>query len=224
METREEQGKDLPRNADEKIAQLRSQIKQNSECGVTHYNLAAALMGKEEFDEAEKELHDALDCSPNLAEAYVLLGGICLQKGDLEGCLQYNRHSIKARAGFSEGYGNIAFVLLQQITGEDEKADEDKLDEAIKNLQKAIVYNSRFIQAYATLGNAYYMKGLVEEGIKANLKALEIDPDFPVAHNNLAVGYLQTRDFDKALFHCDKAEALGYEVAPELKTELEPYR
>ncbi len=68
------------------------------------------------------------------------------------------------------------------------------------------------------------MKGLVKEGIKANLEAIKIQPEFPVAHNNLAVAYLEIEDFDKAIVHCDKAEEFGFEVAPELKDELAPHR
>jgi tetratricopeptide (TPR) repeat protein len=218
------QGKNLPKDADEQIARLRAQLASNSECGTTHYNLAVALLGKQEYVEAEKELHDAIDCSPTLAEAYVLLGGICLQRKDLEGCYRYNQRATKARAGFAEGYGNMAFVLLQLIDGKNPKEDEEKMDKAIKNLKKAIIHNKNFVQAFTTLGTAYFMKGLVAEGIKANLQALEVQPEFPVAHNNLAVAYLETGEFDKAIAHCDKAEELGFEVAQELKDELAPHR
>ncbi|HAR33819.1 MAG TPA: hypothetical protein DCR95_06945, partial [Desulfobacter sp.] len=96
--------RNLPKNADEQIARLRHALVQNAECGTTHYNLAVALIGKQEFAEAEKELHDAIDCSPSLSEAYVQLGGICLQRGDLEGCFRFNQQATKARAGFAEGY------------------------------------------------------------------------------------------------------------------------
>ncbi len=218
------QGKTLPTNADEHIARLRNQLTQNDECGTTHYNLAVALMGKNEFVEAEKELHDAVDRSPTLAEAYVLLGGICLQGKDLEGCYRFNQRATKARAGFAEGYANMAFVLLQLIDGKDPREDEEKMDKAIKNLKKAIIHNKNFVQAFATLGTAYFMKGLVPEGIKANLEAIKIQPEFPVAHNNLAVAYLETGEFDKAIVHCDKAEEFGFEVARELKDELAPHR
>ncbi len=213
-----------PQNAEAYIANLRAQLTENSECGNSHYNLAVALMGQQEYDLAEQALHDAVDCSPNLAEAYVLLGGICLQRNDMEGCLRYNRGATKARAGFAEGYANIGFVMLQLIDGKNAKDDEEKLDMAIKNLRKAIVHNTNFVQAYATLGNAYYMKGLIDEGIKANLEALNIHADFPIAHNNLAVGYLQTEEYAKAIEHCDKAEAQGFEIAEGLKKELAPHR
>jgi len=218
------QNKNLSHNADEYIAKLKNQIIQNEECGTTHYNLAVAYMGKQEYADAEKELHDAIDCSPTLAEAYVLLGGICLQRKDLEGCYRFNQRATKARAGFAEGYGNMAFVLLQLIDGKNSKEDEEKMDKAIKNLKKAIIHNKNFVQAYTTLGTAYFMKGLIPEGIKANLEAILIQPEFPVAHNNLAVAYLENKEFDKAIEHCDKAEEFGFEVAQELKEELAPHR
>ncbi|OQY02441.1 MAG: hypothetical protein B6I26_00970 [Desulfobacteraceae bacterium 4572_130] len=210
-----------PQNADEYIKQLRFQLAQNNECGTTHYNLAVALIGKKEYDEAEKHLYDALECSPSLAEAYVLLGGLCLQRNDLEGCLRYNKYAVKARAGFAEGYGNIGFVLLQQCTGEDTKADQEKIDMAIKNLKKAIIHNAKFVQAFTTLGTAYLMKGLVNEAIEAELEAIKIHPDFPIAHSNLVIAYLEKKDYEKARLHCNKAEELGYEIPKELKEELD---
>ncbi|MEA2059923.1 MAG: tetratricopeptide repeat protein [Thermodesulfobacteriota bacterium] len=217
-------GNNFPQNADERIAYLRSQLAANSECGTTHYNLAVALMGKEEYDEAEKELHDAVECSPTMAESYVLLGGLCLQRNDFEGCLRFNRYAVKARAGFAEGYSNIGFLLLQQCKGEDPKADEELVDQAIKNLKKAIIHNSRFVQAFTTLGNAYLMKGLIHESIQANLEAVKIQPDFPIAYNNLAVACLEKKDFEKAAEYCDKAESLGFNVSEGLKNELAGYR
>jgi tetratricopeptide (TPR) repeat protein len=222
--TEPNQGRNLPTDADAHIAHLRAALSKNEECGTTHYNLAVALMGKQEYMEAEKVLHDAIDCSPTLAEAYVLLGGICLQRKDLEGCYRFNQRATKARAGFAEGYGNMAFVLLQLVDGKDPKQDEEKVDKAIKNLKKAIIHNKNFVQAYTTLGTAYFMKGLVQEGIQANLEAINIMPEFPIAHNNLAVAYLETGEFEKAIHHCDLSEKLGFQVAQELKDELLPHR
>lgn len=201
-------------NAEEYIARQRDAIASNPECGTSHYNLAVALLGIEKYDEAENELNAAIDCSPNLAEAYVQLGGLCLQRGDLDACLAYNKHAIKVRAGFSEGHGNIGFVHLQM----------GNVDEAIKSLQKAITYNSKFLQAYATLANAYLMKGLIKESIVTNLKVLKLEPSFAIAHNNLAIAYLENEEYDMAVKHCDKAIELGYEVAPEILKEIETHR
>lgn len=199
------------KNADEYIAMLRQALASNSECGTTHYNLGVALMGQKKYEEAEGELNEAVGCSPSLAEAYVLLGGIALEREDVEGCLYYNTQATKARAGFSIGYGNIGFIELQR----------GNLDESIKNLTKAIVHNSKFVQAYATLANAYLMKGLVQESIETSIKALEIEPNFPIAHNNVAIAYLEKKEYALAKKHAEIAVGLGYEVPAELLRDIE---
>jgi tetratricopeptide (TPR) repeat protein len=83
------------RNVDEYIAHQRAAIAANPDCGTSHYNLAVGLLGLKKYEEAEKELFAAVECSPSLAEAYVQLGGICLQRGDLDGCLKYNKHAVR---------------------------------------------------------------------------------------------------------------------------------
>jgi tetratricopeptide (TPR) repeat protein len=198
------------KNVQEYIAQQRSALTGNPGCGMSHYNLAVALMGLKQYDEAEKELHLAVECSPTMAEAYVQLGGICLQRGDIDGCLSFNERSVKVRAGFAEGYSNIGFAQLQK----------GNLDTAIAALKKAIAYNSNFLQAYTTLANAYLMKGLIDESIQANLKAISIEPGFAIAYNNLAIGYLEKGEYDKAAQNCDKAVELGYDVAPQILEEI----
>lgn len=200
----------IPGNVDEYIAKYRSAVSMNPECGNSHYNLAVGYLGKGMHAEAEKELHAAIDCSPSLAEAYVQLGGLALARGDLEGCLDWNKRAVNSRAGFSEGYGNLGFVYMQM--GEAELA--------IKNLQKAIAYNSRFIQAYVTLASAYYASGLVDESIAASEKALSLDENFAVAHNNLAIAYLEKGDFAMAEKHCVEAGKHGYAVADEIRADI----
>ncbi|TWI75528.1 tetratricopeptide repeat protein [Desulfobotulus alkaliphilus] len=201
-------------NADEYIAKQRMALASNSECGATHYNLAVALMGQKKYEEAESHLHEAISCSPNLAEAFVQLGAICLQRGDEEGCLHYNKRSIKARAGFSPGYANIGYLELQN----------GNIDEAVKHLRKSIVFNSKNIQAFTTLATAYLMQGLLDEAIEACRQAIEINPDFPISYNNLAVAYLEKGDYDQAIENADKAESLGYPLAEGLKKELDSHR
>ena len=197
-------------NVHEHIAVLRAALESNPDCGTTHYNLAVALLGLNQFEHAENELYRAIECSPTLAEAYAQVGGLCLRRGDLDGCLDWNQRAVKARPGFSEGYGNIGFVQLQR----------GNVDEAIKALEKATHFNFRFTQAFTTLGNAYLMAGRVEESIAVNLRALELQPEFAVAHNNLAIAYLELGDFSKADQHMRLALKHGYAVAEQIHQEI----
>lgn len=202
------------KNVEEYVAIQRGGVAANPECGTSHYNLAAGLMGQKKYNEAEKELLAAIDCSPSLAEAYVQLGGICLQRGDLDGCFECNKQATKARAGFFEGYGNMGFIHLQK----------GEAEEAIAALKKALTFNSRFIQAHSTLASAYLMSGLIDESIEANLKVIELDPNFAITYNNLAIAYLEKGEYDKAVENCDKATKFGYEVEPEILKEIEKHR
>jgi hypothetical protein len=47
-----------------------------------------------------------------------------------------------------------------------------------------------------------------------------MEPAFAIAHNNLAIAYLEKGDKARAGEHCRKAESLGYEVAPEIRQEI----
>jgi tetratricopeptide (TPR) repeat protein len=181
------------KNVEDYIARQRAGIAQNPECGTSHYNLAVGLMGQKKYDEAEKELLEALECSPS------------------DGCLKYNKMAVKARPGFSEGYGNIGFVELQR----------GNVDEAIKALERATAFNFRYVQAFANLANAYLMKGRLDESIENNLKAIKLQSNFAPAHNNLAIAYLEKGDYQQAAEHCNKAVELGYEVAAEILSEIE---
>jgi tetratricopeptide (TPR) repeat protein len=210
----DKQAMTIAKDVDEYIAVQKAAIDRNPECGNSHYNLAVGYMGKRMLEQAEKELYEAIECSPGLAEAYVLLGGICMQRGDLDGCLRHNHQAVKVRPGFSEAYGNIGFVELQR----------GNVDEAIKNLERATFFNFRYIQAFTNLGNAYLMKGRIDDAIEAAHKALKLAPDFAPAHNNLAIAYLEKNEDALAVEHFDRAVALGYEVADPIRREIEEKR
>ena len=198
-------------NIQEYLAKYKMAVAQNPECGTSHYNLAVGFLSARLYDEAEREFILAIENSPTLAEAYVQLGGIRLHRGDLEGCLSWNKRAVNSRAGFAEGYGNIGFVLIQQ----------GKLDEAVHALKKALKWNPKFTQARANLANAYLMQGKIDASILENKMVLDQEPVFSIAHNNLAIAYMEKGDVAQAKTHLQKAIELGYEVSPKLQTEIE---
>ena len=102
-------------NIDEYIADLKAAIAENDQCATHHYNLAQALLSKRDFMGAEESFLEAVRNSPRMAEAYVQLGGICLQRGDLDGCLRYNEEAANCRPQYAIAYSNIAFVHIQRV-------------------------------------------------------------------------------------------------------------
>jgi tetratricopeptide (TPR) repeat protein len=68
------------------------------------------------------------------------------------------------------------------------------------------------------------MKGMIDESIETSLKVIELQPNFAVAYNNLAIAYLEKGEHVLAVKHVDKAVELGYEVSPEILKEVKKYR
>ena len=99
-----------------------------------------------------------------------------------------------------------------------------EVEKAIDMLKKAVKKDPVFVQAFSTLGSAYFCQGKIEECIGNNEKAIGIEPNFAVAHNNLAVAYFEKGEFKKAIHHCDRALEFGYEVHPELLEKLRVFR
>jgi tetratricopeptide (TPR) repeat protein len=201
-------------NVNDYIADLKQKYQTNNTCANTAYNLGVAYIAKRDFMEAERWLRKALDHSDKFAEAWVQLGGIAMQRGDLEGCLNYNVEASKIRPFFAVPWGNIGFVQAQM----------GQNDEAVKSLKKALKYDPNFVQAMATMGTLHFMKGEYDECLKVCAKAVDLQPNFGPAYNNMALAYMETGDFAKAVEMVDKALATGYEVAPEVLKELEPHR
>ena len=62
------------------------------------------------------------------------------------------------------------------------------------------------------------------KAIKVGEKLVEKAPDFSVGHNNLAVAYYSSNEYDKAIEHLDKAVELGFQANPDFINSLEPFR
>ena len=97
---------------EEYMQTLEKQLADNPRDGVAHYNMGCVLLGKGEYDKAEQELKKAVQFTPDLAEAYVQLGGLALRKGDLMTCLSFNQKAAELRPRFEVPHGNVGFVKL----------------------------------------------------------------------------------------------------------------
>ena len=194
------------KNVDEYIAELQAELAGNPTCASHHYNLGVAYLSKRMWQEAEASFLEAVENSARMADAYVQLGGICLQRGDVEGCLNYNKHAKGCRPQFAVPFANMGFCYLQM----------GDVDRAIVNLTKALNRDPGFVQALTTIGSAYIMDGQLDEA-KASLdKAVELEANFGPAWNNLALYWLEKQDKEKARECIAKAQETGYEVPEEL--------
>ena len=104
-----------------------------------------------------------------------------------------------------------AIHLLKGITYE----NEEKLDEAIAEYNKALETNPTYPEAYNTRGTAYGRgKGLYDLAIADFNKVLELDPRYAGAYNNRAISYYFKKEYDRAWEDVHKAQSLGMEIHP----------
>ncbi|MCQ2444661.1 MAG: tetratricopeptide repeat protein [Mailhella sp.] len=206
--------KDRYTDINEYIHDLQEEIAKDPKCAIHHYNLGVAMLSLGDFTEAEECFLNAVRQSPHLAEAFIQLGGLCQRRGDLEGCLQYNKEAAEARAKFPEPWNNIGFVYLQQ----------GEIDKAIGALQKALTWNPRFVQARSNLASALFQKGEYEKCIETCNMVIREYPDFAPAWNNLSLAAFELGDLEKAYDAALKAYEFGFDVADEYWKELKAAR
>ncbi|GFH62709.1 MAG: conserved hypothetical protein [Candidatus Desulfovibrio kirbyi] len=199
---------------DEYIADMKQAISDTAQCATHHYNLGLALLSKRDFTAAEEAFLNAVRNAPHLAEAYVQLGGICMERGDLDGCLHYNEEAANCRAKFPTPWSNIAFVHLQR----------GQPDKAIGALQKALKWDPKFIQAKNGLATAWYMKGDFKKCEEICEDIIAQEPGFAPAWNNLALACFDQKNYAKAVEAIDKAREYGFDVQEGFLEELKTYR
>src|SRR5690606_24285670 len=83
--------------------------------------------------------------------------------------------------------------------------EQGDLDAAVKEIEKLIKTYPKNVEYYGTLAQIYMVNGKQKEALKVYSKMLEIAPDEPRPHLDLAQYYKDQRDFDKSIYHLKKA-------------------
>lgn len=85
--------------------------------------------------------------------------------------------------------------------------------------QRAILINPKVAQTYVVRGIHYYRTHQFAKAIDDFKHALDLDPNSTNAHYDLALSYLETKQFDLANVYAQKAYALGASL-PGLRERL----
>lgn len=140
-------------------------------------------------DESEAAANRAVALDPELAEAYVALAGIRYY-------LQYKRDAAELflRQALELNPGSVkALYHLSWLLGE-----SGRFDEALVPTRKAIANDPFNTVSLNALGQIQYLARNFEASIKANERALALDPADPWLHFSLALAHLHNGDSDRA--------------------------
>lgn len=161
-----------------------------------YYNnaIAFAYLRSNMFDDAIKHYQKAIKINPDdkwTALVCHTLGLLYLEmKMDFQSAISSFQAGLVLDETNYELHIALADVYMVQ-------AD---LDNAIKTYCDAIAVKGDNYLAYAKMGLAMWEKGYAEEAVVSFTKAIELNPDCDIAHNNLGVVYLDAfADKDEAL-------------------------
>jgi len=165
-----------------------------------HYNLGLAYTHKGLIAEAISEFKQALECDPNLAQAYVNLGGLYAEVEPAKS-IEANMKALEINPDLGPAHSNLAFGYLRG--GEPDKA--------IAHGKKALELMPGSQKAYQLLAAAYLEAGQAEACAELSMKMIEADSSFASAHFNLAVALRALGKDQEADEQVRKAQQLGYE-------------
>lgn len=158
----------------------------DKDCDNAFYNnsLAYAYVQAELYDEAIEYYQNAIKLNPDKEWTSIVcqaLGSIYHQiKGNSEAAIA----SFQAGMILDPENSEICLSL-----GDVYMADGD-LDNAIRSYCDSIAVNSEDYRAYSKAGIALWEKDYMEEAIVAYHRAIDLNPEYDIAHNNLGVIYL----------------------------------
>lgn len=147
-------------------------------------SLAYAFVQAELYDEAIEYYQKAIKLNPDKEWTSIVcqaLGSIYYQiKGNPEAAIASFQAGIILDPENSEIYLSLGDAYI---------ADGD-LDNAIRAYCDSINVNSEDYRAYAKAGIALWEKDYLEEAVVAYHRAIDLNPDYDIANNNLGVIYL----------------------------------
>ena len=165
-----------------------------------------------EFDAAEADYQKILERDQNNGLVLANLATIELQEGKFADAEKHITTALVQSPDDAYNLSTLGYLKFRQ----------DKFDEALDTLSRAAKLdpNNPEIQNY--LGVTLSHKGLRVQAETALRKAIQLNPLFAPAHNNLAVVYLNQSPSMPLLarWHCQKAIAAGQARNPELERLL----
>jgi len=161
------------------------------------------------FDLAIKSFEKVISIDSKNSNAYVGLGNMYLQKGDLAKSAEYYNKAIAVDNSSIFAYTGLGNIYSQ-------KGDTDK---AISYYEKALAIDNNNAMAYSGLGNVYGRKGDTDKAIKCYNKAIALDKN-PIFYFHLGVFYVSQNNKNEALKIVEILKKLDKSLADRLENQL----
>ena len=173
---------------------------------------AQSFFTARQYDRAETDYLQILQQDENNALVLGNLAAIEMQEGKLEEAEKHIKTAIAQDPDDAFNVATLGYLKFRQ----------EKFDEALDILSRAAKLDPRNPEIQNYLGVTLSHKGLRAQAETALRRAIELNPDYAAAHNNLAAIYIsQTPPMvELARWHYQKALDAGQSHNPELEKAL----
>lgn len=190
---------------------FQSTIDINSEFKLAYYGLGRANMGRKQFADAIKAYERCRDLFLSQASRNFS------NKADTDRMMQDDLMQIdmaiqQLRSGPQGPAAQVRIAELQM--------QKQRFQSRTRTLDNMSISSSVPSFISLALGSAYFRAERFANAETEYKHALEVDPKYGEAHNNLAVVYLVTNRYEDAEKEIRAAEKAGYNVNPQLKDDI----
>ena len=159
------------------------------------------LLFYSKFDEAKSVFEEIRQKWPQLYSAYLYLGMIAKERGDLNGAVPYLNEAIRLKPTEPESHYQLGEILMQ-LGGH---------AQAVEHFEEALRIRPDQIEALNNLGIVLMMMGRPDKAVVYFEKVVEIDPDEVKALTNLGLLLSQQGNTEEALPYLYRATELDPE-------------
>lgn len=142
---------------------------------VAHNSLGAAFLSKQEYQKADEHFRTSINIMPYSELAYFNYGVSLGSQGNIEEAVKQYQIAIKLRPDLKYAYINIANLYYGM----------GNYSEAMKYYVDAYRIDNIDVKVINSIGVLMFKFGDIDKGISFFQRALEIDPDYSEARNNL---------------------------------------
>ena len=89
-------------------------------------------------------------------------------------------------------------------------AEQNQLDFELEFFSRILDHNPNYVDVLRVMGNLLTLKGRYTEGLQVDKRLVQLRPNDPLAHYNLACSYALLKRSDHALQTLRRAVELGY--------------
>ena len=150
-------------------------IKVTDDNWLAHYNLAGALIGTENYDQAIFHLKKVIEIKPGQNKVYAHIATAFAGKKNFDEAAVYFRKELRVSPGDPNVHNDFANVLFAQ----------GKIDEAVLHYTKALQLSPERADAHYNLGSILTDKGQFKEALIHLAETIKINPDYAEAYHKI---------------------------------------